>query len=42
MIEPLKTIILDFQEVELETGVPRRLKVRGGAGQGHGLHRGAP
>ena len=28
MIEALKPIILDFQEVELETGVPRRLKVR--------------
>ncbi len=28
MIETLKSIILDFQEVELETGVPRRLKVK--------------
>ena len=28
MIEPLKSIILDFQEVELETGVPRRLKIK--------------
>ena len=28
MIEILKSIILDFQEVELETGVPRRLKIR--------------
>ena len=28
MIETLKSIILDFQEVELETGVPRRLKIR--------------
>ena len=27
MIETLKPIILDFQEVELETGVPRRLKI---------------
>jgi len=27
MIEPIKSIILDFQEVSLETGVPRRLKV---------------
>lgn len=28
MIETLKSIILDFQEIELETGVPRHLKVR--------------
>jgi hypothetical protein len=28
MIEILKSIILDFQEVKLETGVPRRLKLR--------------
>jgi len=28
MIETLKSIILDFQEVELETGVPRHLKIR--------------
>jgi len=28
MIETLKPIILDFQEVELDTGVPRRLKIR--------------
>lgn len=28
MIETLKSIIMDFQEIELETGVPRRLKVR--------------
>ncbi len=28
MIEILKSIILDFQEVELETGIPRRLKIR--------------
>jgi len=28
MIETLKSIILDFQEVHLETGVPRRLNVR--------------
>ena len=28
MIETLKSIILDFQEVELETGVPRHLKMR--------------
>ncbi|MCD6499991.1 MAG: AAA family ATPase, partial [Deltaproteobacteria bacterium] len=28
MIETLKSIILDFQEVELDTGVPRRLKIR--------------
>jgi hypothetical protein len=28
MIDPLKSIILDFQEVELDTGVPRRLKIR--------------
>ena len=27
MIETLKSIILDFQEVQLETGVPRRLKI---------------
>ena len=27
MIEIIKSIILDFQEVTLETGVPRRLKV---------------
>lgn len=28
MIETLKSIILDFQEVELATGVPRHLKIR--------------
>ncbi len=28
MIETLKSIILDFQEVDLETGVPRRLAVQ--------------
>ena len=28
MIEILKSIILDFQEVELETGVPRHLKIK--------------
>ncbi len=28
MIETLKSIILDFQEAELETGVPRRLSVK--------------
>jgi len=28
MIETLKSIILDFQEIELETGVPRRLKIK--------------
>jgi hypothetical protein len=28
MIEPLKLIIMDFQEFELDTGVPRRLKIR--------------
>lgn len=28
MIETLKPIILDFQELELETGVPRHLKIR--------------
>ena len=28
MIETLKSIILDFLEVELETGVPRHLKIR--------------
>ena len=28
MIETLKPIILDFQEVELDSGVPRRLKIR--------------
>lgn len=28
MIETVKSIILDFQEVNLETGVPRRLKVQ--------------
>jgi predicted AAA+ superfamily ATPase len=28
MIEILKSIILDFQEVELETGIPRRLKIK--------------
>jgi len=28
MIETLKSIILDFQEVEFETGVPRHLKIR--------------
>jgi uncharacterized protein len=28
MIELLKSIILDFQEVKLDTGVPRRLKTR--------------
>ena len=27
MIEGLKSIILDFQELSLETGVPRHLKV---------------
>jgi hypothetical protein len=27
MIEMLKEMIVDFQETELETGVPRRLKV---------------
>lgn len=27
MIEAIKSVILDFQEVDLETGVPRRLKV---------------
>ena len=27
MIETIKSIILDFQDIELETGVPRRLKV---------------
>ena len=27
MIETIKSILLDFQEVPLETGVPRRLKV---------------
>lgn len=27
MIEILKTIILDFQEIELQAGVPRRLKI---------------
>lgn len=27
MIETLKSIIMDFQEVKLETGVPRRLKI---------------
>jgi len=27
MIEVVKSIILDFQEVSLETGVPRRLEV---------------
>ena len=28
MIERLKSIILDFQELQLETGVPRRLKIK--------------
>ena len=28
MIEILKSIILDFQEIDLETGVPRRLKIK--------------
>ncbi len=28
MIEILKTIILDFQEIKLETGVPRRLQIK--------------
>ncbi len=28
MIEALKSIILDFQELELETGVPRRLTIK--------------
>ncbi len=28
MLEIMKSIILDFQEIELETGVPRRLPVR--------------
>ncbi len=28
MIEAMKSIILDYQELELETGVPRRLKIR--------------
>ena len=28
MIETVKSIILDFQEIPLETGVPRRLKVQ--------------
>ncbi len=28
MIDTLKSIILDFQEIELETGVPRHLKIR--------------
>ncbi|WP_457573883.1 ATP-binding protein [Desulfolithobacter sp.] len=28
MIETLKSIILDFQEVKLETGVPRRLEIK--------------
>ncbi|MEA3436597.1 MAG: ATP-binding protein, partial [Thermodesulfobacteriota bacterium] len=28
MIEILKSIILDFQEVELDTGVPRHLKIK--------------
>lgn len=28
MIETLKSLILDFQEMELETGVPRRLEIR--------------
>ena len=28
MIEVLKSIILDFQEVELETGVPRHLRIK--------------
>jgi hypothetical protein len=34
MIEALKSIILDFQEVELETGVPRRLKIKAVPGKG--------
>ena len=33
MIETLKSIILDFQEVELDTGVPRRLKIRAVSGK---------
>ena len=27
MIETIKSIILDFQETRLETGVPRRLRI---------------
>ena len=27
MIETIKSIILDFQELSLETGVPRRLRI---------------
>ncbi len=33
MIDTLKSIILDFQEVELDTGVPRRLKIRAVSGK---------
>ena len=28
MIETVKSIILDFHEIKLETGVPRRLKIK--------------
>jgi hypothetical protein len=28
MIETIKSIILDFQETQLETGVPRRLRIK--------------
>ena len=28
MLEILKSIILDYQEIDIETGVPRRLKIK--------------
>ena len=33
MLDTIKSIILDFQELELETGTPRRLKVEGITGK---------
>ena len=30
MLDMLKSMILDFQETPLETGVPRRMALRGG------------
>lgn len=44
MIEMIKSIILDFQEIRLETGVPRRLRietVHGRTGPENGNHRDA-